>query len=104
LANAHDHRRNQAEKVIQTFKSHFIAILCGTDEEFPMTLWNRLLSQAEDTLYMLTQSKVVSKVSAFAYLRRHHNYNAQHFAPMGGKVEMYEMSSVRESWTPHAVS
>ena len=28
LATAHDHRRNIAEKAIQTFKHHFTAILC----------------------------------------------------------------------------
>jgi len=38
LATAHDHRRNIAEKAIQIFKHHFIAILCGTDETFPIHL------------------------------------------------------------------
>ena len=37
LADAHDHRRNVAEKAIQVFKAHFISILCGTDENFPVT-------------------------------------------------------------------
>ena len=32
----HDHRRNAAEKAIQIFKDHFISVLCGTDETFPM--------------------------------------------------------------------
>jgi len=43
LATAHDHRRNIAEKVIQTFKHHFIAISCGKDKTFPMYLWYRPL-------------------------------------------------------------
>ena len=43
LADAHDHRRNVAEKAIQVFKAHFISILCGADESFPMHLWDRLL-------------------------------------------------------------
>ncbi len=34
------HRRNLAERAIQTFKSHFIAILAGVDESFPMNLWD----------------------------------------------------------------
>ena len=33
-----DHRRNIAEKAIQVFKDHFIAVLCGTDVSFPMHL------------------------------------------------------------------
>ena len=31
LVPPHDHRRNKAEKAIQTFKDHFVAILCGAD-------------------------------------------------------------------------
>jgi len=33
-----------------------------------------------------------------------HSYNANPFAPLGCKVEMYEMPSVRETWAPHTVS
>jgi len=76
LATAHYHRRNIAEKAIQTFKHHFIAILCGTDETFPMHLWCRLLEQAEHTLNMLRPSRITPKVSAYAYLYGMHSYNA----------------------------
>ena len=34
------HRRNAAKKAIQTFKDHFVAILSGVDESFPMHLWD----------------------------------------------------------------
>jgi hypothetical protein len=44
------HRRNLAERAIQTFKSHFIAILAGIDPSFPMSLWDRLIPQAVTTL------------------------------------------------------
>ncbi len=37
LVPPHDHRRNIAEKAIQTFKGHFISILCGTDKISPCT-------------------------------------------------------------------
>jgi hypothetical protein len=53
LVPPNDHQRNQAEKAIQTFKAHFISILCGADKNFPMHLWCQLLPQAEDTLNML---------------------------------------------------
>ena len=39
LVPPHDHRRNIAEKRVQTFKNYFVAVLCGTDAEFPMQLW-----------------------------------------------------------------
>jgi hypothetical protein len=32
------HRRNLAERAIQTFKSHFKAIIAGVDDSFPMRL------------------------------------------------------------------
>jgi hypothetical protein len=31
------------ERAIQTFKSHFIAILAGVDENFPLQLWDWLV-------------------------------------------------------------
>ncbi len=34
------HRRNLAERAIQTFKNHFISILAGVDKLFPMQLWD----------------------------------------------------------------
>jgi hypothetical protein len=49
----HDHQRNIAKKAIQTFKGHFISILCGTDKDFPLHLWCRLFPQTEHTLNML---------------------------------------------------
>jgi hypothetical protein len=47
------HRRNLAERAIQTCKIHFIAILSGLDPSFPITLWDRLLPQAILTLNLL---------------------------------------------------
>ena len=40
LVPPHNHRRNMAEKAIQTFKAHFISILCGADKDFPLHLWD----------------------------------------------------------------
>ncbi len=47
------HRRNVAERAIQTFKSHFISILAGVDPSFPTKLWDRLILQAVMTLNLL---------------------------------------------------
>jgi hypothetical protein len=89
LVPPHDHRRNQAEKAIQTFKAHFIAILCGTDQSFPLHLWDRLLVQAEHTLNMLRPARMLTTVSAYTYLWGQHDYNSQPFAPLGCKVEAH---------------
>jgi hypothetical protein len=38
LVPPHDHCRNLGKKAIQTFKDHFVAILCGADKSFPLHL------------------------------------------------------------------
>ncbi len=68
LVPPHDHCRNLAEKAIQTFKDHFVAILCGTDNAFPLHLWDWLLPQAQHTLNMLQPSQMTPTISAYAYL------------------------------------
>ncbi len=56
LVPLHDHCRNLADKTIQTFKDHFVAILCGADNAFPLHLWDQLLPQAKHALNMLRPS------------------------------------------------
>jgi hypothetical protein len=56
LVPPHDHRRNLAEKAIQTFKDYFVAILCGANKSFPLHLWDCLLPQAKHTFNMLRSS------------------------------------------------
>jgi hypothetical protein len=70
LVSPHNHWKNLAEKAIQTFKDHFIAILCraNTDKSIPLNLWDRLLPQAEHTLNMLRPLRMTPTISAYAYL------------------------------------
>ena len=62
------HRRNVAERAIQTFKDHFIAGLASVDPQFPMHEWNRLLPQAIITLNLLRNARVNPKLSSYAYI------------------------------------
>lgn len=59
-------RQNNAEKAIQTLKDHFMDILSGMEESFPMHLWDRLLPQVEMTLNMLRQTNAMPLVLAYA--------------------------------------
>ena len=104
LVPPHDHRRNRAEKAIQTFKAHFIAILCGTDPSFPLHLWDRLLAQAEHTLNMLRPARMLKTISAHTYLWGQHDYNSNPYAPLGCKVEAHVVPEVRETWAPHTAT
>jgi hypothetical protein len=40
-------RSNKAERAIQTFKRHFIAILAGTHPSFPINFWHEIIPPAE---------------------------------------------------------
>ena len=60
LVPPNDHRRNIAEKALQVFKGHFISVLCGTDDSFPVKLWCQILRQAEHQLDLLRKSRVDS--------------------------------------------
>jgi hypothetical protein len=53
------HRRNIAKRAIQTFKYHFMAILSGVNDRFPLSLWCHLIRPAELTINLLQQSNVV---------------------------------------------
>jgi hypothetical protein len=99
-----DHRHNRAEKAIQTFKDHFVSILCSMDSSFPLHLWNRLLSQVEHTLNMLCPAQMLKTVSAYKYLYGQHDYNSNLFAPLGCKVEAHDIPKICETWAPHTAS
>ena len=50
LVPPHLHRRNSAERAIQTFKNHFIAGLASVKKNFPIHIWCRLLPHCLLTL------------------------------------------------------
>ena len=49
----YNHRANISERMIETAKHHFIAGMAGTDENFPITQWDRCVAQSERSLNML---------------------------------------------------
>ncbi len=69
------HRRNLAERAIQTFKSHFIAILASVDPSFLMNLWDRLIPQAVMTLNLLRQSHKNPSISAYQHVNGTFDFN-----------------------------
>eukprot|EP00984_Skeletonema_dohrnii_P002295 scaffold797_cov118-Skeletonema_dohrnii-CCMP3373.AAC.10 len=97
------HRRNVAELAIRNFKAHLLSILAGVDDDFPMSLWDRLLPQAEVTLNLLRQSNATPTISAYAHLNGPFDYNRMPLAPMGVKVEVFESTTKRGTWDFHSV-
>jgi len=71
LASPGDHRLNDAERAIQTFKAHFITIRSGADPDFPGNCWNLLMEQA---------------VSAYTRIYGALDFNKTPLTPEGCKV------------------
>jgi hypothetical protein len=88
LTPADQHRRNAAERAIQTFKGHFILVLAGVADGFPINQWDKLLPQTILTLNLnlLRQSNVAPNISACAYHHGSFDYNRMPLAPMGCAV------------------
>ena len=96
------HRRNAAERAIRTFKNHFIAGLCSVDKHFPLHLWDRLVPQAVLTLNLLRGSRLNPKLSAWAQLYGHYDFNRTPIAPPGIRVLVHDKPANRSTWSPHA--
>jgi hypothetical protein len=92
------HRHNQAERAIQTFKAHFISILAGVDNKLPLLFWCHLLKPTELTLNLLRQSRVAPKILAFTHVHGTHDYMQKPFAPIGCAVQMHIKHNDRLSW------
>ena len=97
------HRRNAAEVAIRNFKAHFLSVLAGVAEDFPLQLWDRLLPQTEITINLLRQSNATPSVSAYAHLCGPFDYNKMPLAPMGCQVQVHEKSDKRGTWAFHSV-
>ena len=99
----HIHRRNAAERAIRTFKNHFLAGLATCDPKFPVKEWDRLLEQATLTLNLLRTSRVNPRLSSWAYLFGHFDFNTTPLALPGTKVIIHEKPQQRASWAFHGV-
>jgi hypothetical protein len=103
LAPPHIHRRNNAEREIQTFKNHFISGLCSVEPTFPLKFWDKLLPQATIMLNILRQSIINPRMSAYAQLNGHFDFNRTPLDPPGTRIVAHENSDQRASWDPHGV-
>jgi hypothetical protein len=103
LAPPHINRRNNAERVIQTFKNHFIAGLCSVDPTSPLKLWDKLLPQETITLNLLRKSRSNPSMSAYAQLNGHFDFNRTPLAPPGTQIIAHEKPDQRASWDPHGL-
>ena len=104
LVPAGTHRRNAAERAIQTFKSHLIAGICGADPNFPLHLWDTLIEQCEITLNMLRASRIHPQLSAHDSLNGTFDFNKTPLAPVGCKIVAHEKPNKRKTYDPPGIT
>jgi len=100
---AHYHRNNPAEKDMGTFKEHLIASLCSDNPNFPLYLWDRLISQCTTTLNLLRPSNIKPLLSTEAQLNVAIDYKKTPMALLCTKVLVYETPLMRTTFDPPAV-
>ena len=98
LVPPHTHRRNLAERAIQTFKNHFKAGLASVNPQFPLSEWDRLLEQANITLNLLRSARVNPKLSAYSYIFGDFNFTSTPMAPPGTKIVAHIKPNNRGTW------
>jgi hypothetical protein len=89
LASPNDHRLNPAERAIQTFKNHLVAILHGCDKNFPVWLWCQIIPQVVITLNMLRRSRINPRLSAHTQIFGVFDYNQIPLAPIGTRTVVH---------------
>ena len=103
LVPPHVHRRNAAERAIQTWKNHFLAGIASLDPTFPIKEWDRLLLQCDITLNLLRSSRLHPNMSAWAATFGNFDFNRTPLAPPGTRVLVHETPHQRSSFAPHGV-
>ena len=96
-----DHRRNLAEREIQTWKNHFVSFLSGAASTFPLHLWCRIIPQAERQLLLLIHSNVNTHISAYAHVYGQHDYSTEPFAPIGMESLVHDKPQRRRTFAEH---
>jgi hypothetical protein len=99
----HSHRRNAAERAIQTWKNHFSSGLATCDPKFPLTEWDLLLPQADLTLNLLRSSRRYPRLSAYACIHGPFDFNKSPLAPPGTRIVVHITPNQRPNMAPHGV-
>ena len=98
LVPPRSHRRNLAERAIQTWKNHFKAGVASADPNFPISEWDRLIPQTNITLNLLRTARTNPKLSAYAYIYGNFDFTVTPLAPPGTKIVAYIDPSDRGTW------
>ena len=96
-----NHRRNIADRAIQTWKNHFIGVISRAAATFPLHLWCQAIPQAERQLMLLSMSNFKPKISSYAHVYVQHDYNAEPFVPIGIESIVRDKPNRRKTFAEH---
>ena len=105
LVPPNSHRALKAERAIQTWKNHKIAMLATADPDAPESIFKFINEQCEQTLNLLRPSGVSPNMSAWQQLHGRWNFIQNPMAPIGMKVQVFRSRAQRETtWSTHSLS
>jgi hypothetical protein len=73
------------------------------DPTFTLKLWDKLLTQATITINLLRKSRINPRMSAYAQLNGHFDFNRTPLPPPGTRIIAHEKPDQRASWDPHGL-
>ena len=79
----------------------FISILVGTDLDFPLHLWDKIIPKDCIAINLLRNSHTDPQLLAEAHLNGKLNYNTMPLYPHGTKVVAFEPPDTCNSWATH---
>ena len=83
---------NAAKMVIHSLKNHFIVIICGTDPNFNIALWDKVIPQDLITLNILHMSNMSPNLSAYSQLYSMYDFNCILIVQLGVRVMVHDKS------------
>ena len=96
-----NHRENNSERAINTFKNHFISVLCSVDIYLHLKLWDRLLQQATISINLLRQSRTLPNLSSYTHIFGELDYIHTPLSPPGTIIVIHNRKNDKLSWAPH---
>ncbi|KAL7488193.1 hypothetical protein ACHAW6_013779, partial [Cyclotella cf. meneghiniana] len=91
-------------RTIETFKGHFIAILSGVDNIFPINEWDSLIPQLSFTLILLWNSNIAPKISVYAYHHGPFDYDRMPLVPLCCAVQFHVKPSCCCTLGKHSIN
>ena len=96
------HRKNTAERAVQTWKNNVISGIASLSKQFPISNWYRLIPQCNITLNLMRLCRQNISLSAHTYLHGEFHFDATMMVPPGTKTMVHNKSPTIKSGDLHA--